>query len=124
MNDPLVARPPGRPRSVPAFLGGCAAVLVLVLALGGCGGASGGVANEASGGGFAEGLPIAGQKRGGTLKILGAESFTHMDPGQVYFQLDYMVAFATQRALYYFRPEDPKTEVPDLAVGPPVVSAD
>jgi peptide/nickel transport system substrate-binding protein len=123
MNDLRAARSRRRARSAPAFLG-CAAVLALAVVLGGCGGGRGGTANEAAPDGFAAALPVAGQQRGGTLKLLGAESFTHMDPGQAYFQLDYMVTFATQRALYYFRPEDPKTEVPDLAAGPPVVSAD
>jgi peptide/nickel transport system substrate-binding protein len=121
MNDPRAARSRRQPRSLPAFL---ACVAVLALALGGCGGGSGSGSSQASAGGFGTGLPVAGQKRGGTLNLLGAEGFSHMDPGQVYGQLDYMIAFATQRALYYFKPGDPKTEVPDLAEGPPVVSAD
>jgi peptide/nickel transport system substrate-binding protein len=102
---------------------GC--VALLSLGLGACGG-GGSVGNTTSkaGGGFGAGLPSSGQKRGGTLKLLGSEVFSHMDPGQVYGQLDYMIAYATQRALYYFKPEDPKTQVPDLADGDPVVSAD
>jgi peptide/nickel transport system substrate-binding protein len=124
MNDELAVRPRRRPRSLPALLAGAAA---LALALGGCGGGGGGSGADKSApgtGGFAAFLPADGQKRGGTLKLLGAEGFFHLDPGAAYFQLDYMITFATQRALYHFNPEDPKTQVPDLADGPPVVSAD
>ncbi len=104
---------------------GCVALLAPVL--GACGssskdGSSSGAAQTSAG--FASGLPVDGQKRGGTLNLLGAEGFSHKDPGQVYFQLDYMIAYATQRPLYYFKPEDPTTPVPDLADGDPVVSAD
>lgn len=110
---PRVARPP--------VLG---SVALLTLVLGACGGGSSKESSSSSAGGFLAATPLDGQKRGGTLKLLGAEGFSHMDPGQVYFQLDYMVTYATQRALYYFKPQDPKTQIPDLADGPPDVSAD
>jgi peptide/nickel transport system substrate-binding protein len=103
------------------------ATALLALALGACGGGSDDdspSSSATSDTGFASGVPVSGQKRGGTLKLLSAEGFSHMDPGQVYFQLDYMIAYATQRGLYYYKPEDPKTAVPDLADGAPVVSAD
>ena len=107
---------------------GTLAVLALLTAtLGACGGGgsdSGGGTSATSAGGFASGEPVSGQKRGGTLKLLGSEGFSHLDPGQVYFQLDYMVSYATQRSLYYFKPEDPKTKVPDLADGQPQISSD
>jgi peptide/nickel transport system substrate-binding protein len=100
-------------------------VVVATLSLSACGGSSSkDTASSNAGGGFSAGTPTADQKRGGTLKLLSAEAFSHTDPGQVYFQLDYMVAFATQRGLYYFKPEDSKNQVPDLADGQPVVSAD
>jgi peptide/nickel transport system substrate-binding protein len=106
----------------PAVLG---SVIVLTLGLGACGGSSSNSPSPSAGaGGFLAGVPVSGQKRGGTLKLLGAEGFSHMDPGQVYGQLDYMITFATQRPLYYFKPEDPRHQVPDLADGQPVVSAD
>jgi peptide/nickel transport system substrate-binding protein len=101
----------------------CTALVASVL--GSCGGGSSSSSSlSTSAGGFASGEPVAAQKRGGTLKLLGAQGFSHMDPGQVYFQLDYMVTYATQRALYYFKPDDANAAVPDLADGPPVVSAD
>jgi peptide/nickel transport system substrate-binding protein len=106
-----------------AALLGCAAPLAL--ALGACGGSSGDASRPpTTRGGYGSALPSADQKRGGTLKLLSAEAFAHTDPGVVNFQLDYMVTFATQRALYYYKPEDPSKPVPDLAAGQPVVSAD
>jgi peptide/nickel transport system substrate-binding protein len=100
-------------------------LLLTTLALGACGGGS----DDASGpptsrGGYGSPVPSGHQKRGGTLKLLAAETFKNLDPGATNFQMDYMITFATQRALYYFRPEDPSTPVPDLADGPPLVSGD
>ncbi len=118
MNE-LHPRRSRRQLPVRPMLLGCVAALTLVL--GACGGGSD---KQVAAGGFNAALPVDGQKRGGTLKLLGAEGFFHLDPGASYFQLDYMITYATQRALYYLKPEDPKTQVPDLAVGPPQVSAD
>lgn len=102
------------------------AIALSVLVLGACGGDDGGDAAKAPtrGDGFNAAVPVDGQKRGGTLKLLGAESFAHLDPGAAYFQLDYMITSAAHRGLYSYKPEDPKTPVPDLADGQPVVSAD
>ena len=119
MNDLRPTRSRRQLRFRPAVLG-CVAVLALLL--GACGG--GGSDKNVAAGGFNAAVPTDGQKRGGTLKLLGAEGFFHLDPGASYFQLDYMVTYATQRPLYYFKPDDPKTAVPDLADGPPQVSAD
>jgi len=119
MND-LRLRRARRPLPSRPLLLGCVATVALVL--GACGGSSSD--KKVAAGGFASGLPTDGQKRGGTLKLLGSEGFFHLDPGGSYFQLDYMVTYATQRPLYYFKPDDPKTAVPDLADGPPQVSAD
>jgi peptide/nickel transport system substrate-binding protein len=66
----------------------------------------------------------AGGKKGGSVKLLAVESFAHLDPGIAYFQPDYIVTFAAQRPLYYYRPGDPLHPVPDLASGPPKISAD
>lgn len=101
------------------------AVALSALVLGACGGGDDDDANApATGGGFNAALPADGQKRGGTLKLLGSEAFAHLDPGAAYFQLDYMIMYATHRPLYYFNPEDPKTALPDLADGQPDISAD
>jgi peptide/nickel transport system substrate-binding protein len=107
---------------------GC--VGLLALGLGACGGGSSSTkdssspSSSATAAGFDAAVPSADQKRGGTLKLLGAEGFSNSDPGQVYFQLDYGIAYATQRSLYYFKPQDPTTPVPDLADGDPVIAPD
>lgn len=92
------------------------------VALAACGGGGGGK------GRFSDGLPQAGQKRGGTLTLLSSESFVSMDPGSAYFQLDYEVVYDTQRLLYSWLPNklatDPGQPAPDLAAGPPRVSRD
>jgi peptide/nickel transport system substrate-binding protein len=63
-----------------------------------------------------------GQKKGGTLNVVSAEGWEHLDPGQSYFQIDYLVVYATQRPLYSFTPNSKMT--PDLAAGPPQISSD
>src|SRR3954451_3085341 len=64
-----------------------------------------------------------GQQKGGTLNVVSAEGWSHLDPGQSYFQIDYLVVYATHRPLYSFKPEG-GLPVPDLASGPPQISAD
>jgi peptide/nickel transport system substrate-binding protein len=111
-------------RDIPAAtrlaIQGCL-VLLTTLALGACGG---GASKDATRGGYGSVLPSADQKRGGTLTLLSGDAFAHLDPGAAYGQLDYIITYATQRGLYYFKPQDPKTLVPDIADGLPVVSAD
>src|ERR1041384_3827544 len=98
-----------------------AALLLTALALGSCGG---GGSSDPARGSYGSVLPSDDQKRGGTLTLLSADPFSHLDPGAAYTQVDYMIIYATQRALYYFKPQDRTTPVPDIADGPPVVSAD
>jgi peptide/nickel transport system substrate-binding protein len=74
--------------------------------------------------GGAETKPVAGQKKGGTLKVQSAEGFEHLDPGSSYFQVDYEAVYAVHRPLYSFKPEDPVNPVPDLASGAAQVSPD
>jgi peptide/nickel transport system substrate-binding protein len=69
-------------------------------------------------------VPVSGQSKGGSIKFLSAESFQHLDPGTAYFQLDYMIDFAVHRSLYYYKPDEPTTPIPDLAEGDPQVAAD
>src|SRR5207253_5648354 len=65
---------------------------------------------------------LTGGKRGGTLNVVQAEDFEHLDPGQSYFQIDYGVTSATQRYLYSYKPNNFSTPVPDLAEGPAQLS--
>jgi len=90
----------------------------VALALGACGNSG----SSTSGKVGQPGLPVPGQKKGGTLKVLSNESFQHLDPGQAYFQLDYQALSPTQRQLYAYRPDNSKKPVPDLAVGDPKIS--
>jgi peptide/nickel transport system substrate-binding protein len=67
--------------------------------------------------------PLTGGHRGGVLNVLDETDFESLDPGQAYYSLDYEVVYATQRPLYSYRPNSLQP-VPDLAAGPPHISAD
>ncbi|HEY2770532.1 MAG TPA: ABC transporter substrate-binding protein [Solirubrobacteraceae bacterium] len=104
----------------------------LAFALAACGGSSS--SNSGSSGASSSGssglkpaLDGSGQnltngKKGGTLTVYDHEDFSHLDPGQSYFSLDYEVIYATQRPLYQFSPDSSTKEVPDFASGPPTVT--
>lgn len=62
--------------------------------------------------------------RGGTLTVEDSNDFQSLDPGQAYNSLDYEVVYATQRPLFSYLPGETETSSPDLASGPPIVSAD
>ena len=68
--------------------------------------------------------PAPAVQRGGAVTFLAAADVDYIDPGQTYYTFGYMVAYAVHRPLYSFRPEDGVNPVPDLAVGPPEISAD
>lgn len=63
------------------------------------------------------------QHMGGTLNLISAEGWEHLDPGASYFQIDYLIEYATQSPLYM---DDPTTEQekPLLADGMPTISPD
>jgi hypothetical protein len=61
-------------------------------------------------------------KKGGTLKMLWSSDVDYIDAGAAYYQLSYMVDYATQRPLYSWAPDEETTATPDLAVGQPVVT--
>jgi peptide/nickel transport system substrate-binding protein len=83
--------------------------------LAGCGG-EGSPAGDA-----ADGAPVT---RGGVLTVLWTDDVDNIDPGATYYQMGYMVAYATQRPLYSWKPDDGQTPVPDLAESDPQVSED
>jgi peptide/nickel transport system substrate-binding protein len=105
-----------------------AAASTLVLAA--CGGSNddnksgGSSAGSTAANGLADVGTSSDQKKGGTLKVVTAEGWEHLDPGQSYFQIDYLVVYAVHRPLYSFTPDSPRDPVPDLAEGPPKISAD
>jgi peptide/nickel transport system substrate-binding protein len=67
---------------------------------------------------------VAQGKKGGTLTYLAAGDVDYLDTGQTYYTFGYMVAYSTNRTLYSFKPTDSVHPVPDLATGPPEISAD
>ena len=96
------------------------AFLALALAgavLTGCGG---GGSSEKDAGGKAS---VEG-KQGGKLTMLWTDDVDNIDPGITYYQMGYMVSYATQRPLYSWKPEDGDAPVPDLAESQPQISRD
>lgn len=77
-----------------------------------------------SGNGSATGDTGKGGHRGGTVTLLTTQDVTSLDPGVTYQSLDLNLLSATQRTLYAYAPNDPTNIVPDLAAGPPQISAD
>src|SRR5918995_1078925 len=101
-------------RSSAALLAALAVVAV------GCGGSS---SEGGSGEAGNSGAPVEG-KKGGKVTFLAAADVDYLDPGQTYYTFGYTVAYATQRPLYSFKPDDAETPVPDLAEGEPEISKD
>src|SRR4051794_34964697 len=98
-------------------LGLLACLAALVLA--GCGG--GGGKNDETG--TSSGSPVQG-KQGGKLTMLWTDDVDFIDPGQTYYQMGIMLAYATQRPLYNWKPDDSEHPVPDLAESDPQISPD
>ena len=63
-------------------------------------------------------------KKGGDLTVMYAGDVDNIDPGITYYQYGFNVAYATQRPLYSFKPDDAINPEPDLAEGPPEISDD
>ncbi len=63
-------------------------------------------------------------KKGGTVTALSAGDVDYMDPGQAYYTFSYQVMYSMQRSLYYFSPDDPDKQIPDLAEGDPEIADD
>jgi peptide/nickel transport system substrate-binding protein len=117
-----------------------AAATALVIAVAACGSSgssssssassgssSGGTSSNSSGlslAGLANTKPVSTQKMGGTLNVISNEGWEHLDPGASYFQIDFLVVYATQTPLYMFTPNSNTKPVPALASGPPQISAD
>ena len=85
--------------------------------LAGCGGDEGSDERGAAG-------PSAEGRQGGKLTMLWTDDVDFIDPGATYYQMGYVVGYATQRPLYSYRPQDAETAVPDLAESDPQVSED
>ncbi len=90
------------------------------LALAGCGGDD----SESEESAGQETAPSQQAKKGGDLTMLYAADVDKIDPGVTYYQYGFVVAYATQRPLYSFKPDDAVNPEPDLAEGPPEISED
>ena len=90
-----------------------------VLALAGCGGDD--TEEPAEQGGEA---PQQEAKKGGDLTLVYAADVDKIDPGATYYQYGMNIAYATQRPLYSYKPDDASNLEPDLAEGPPEIAED
>ena len=63
------------------------------------------------------------RKKGGTLKLISAGDVDSVDPGQTYYAFGWQVLNGVHRTLYAIPANSTRT-VPDLAAGPPRISAD
>ena len=63
-------------------------------------------------------------KKGGSVTVLSAGDVDYMDPGQGFYTFTYQIMYSMQRPLYYFSPEDPDKQIPDLAESDPEISED
>lgn len=106
---------------VPAVAIACA---IVVAACGSSGGGGGSTTSSSSLSlsGLANTKPSSSQHMGGTLHVISAEGWEHLDPQASYFQIDYLVVYSTQSPLYTFTPTSPTKPVPLMASGQPVVS--
>jgi peptide/nickel transport system substrate-binding protein len=68
--------------------------------------------------------PPQNAKQGGDLTIEYAADTDNIDPGISYYQYGMNIAYATQRPLYSYKPDDAKTLQPDLAESAPDISKD
>lgn len=61
---------------------------------------------------------------GGRVTVLASGDVDFLDPGLTYYTFGYQVTYSVNRALYYFAPDAPTREIPDVAAGPPDISPD
>ena len=95
-----------------------AVVAVLALTAAGCGGGNDNGSEQPAQNNAAP----QEAKKGGDLSVLYAADVDNIDPGITYYQYGFLVAYATQRPLYSYKPDDAKNPEPDLAEGPPQIS--
>jgi peptide/nickel transport system substrate-binding protein len=100
------------------------ATLAAVAALAGAAGCGGG---DDKGGGETSAnqtTPPQDAKSGGDLTVAYAGDTDNIDPGISYYQYGMNVAYATQRPLYSYKPDNAKDLEPDLAESAPDISED
>jgi len=103
---------------------------LLALALSSCGSSNNGstTASGAPTGAAAQFAPPTAPpdnaQKGGNLNVIASGDVDYTDPGAEYYVFSYMVAEATQRALFGWQPDDVQLPTPDLADGDAQVSSD
>jgi peptide/nickel transport system substrate-binding protein len=98
----------------------CAGIVAaLALAVTNCGGGGQADTPEKS-----DSAPKQAPKTGGKLSVLWANDIDLIDCGESYYQVGWMVCWATQRPLYNYKPDQGTKMVADLAEGDPQVSTD
>ncbi len=98
---------------------GAAALALVVAACGSSDKSSSGSSSSSA----SSGQEVGGGKQGGVLRQLGSSDVDYLDPGHTYYTVGFQIAYATQRSLYSFRP-DQTEPVPDLAADKPQISDD
>jgi peptide/nickel transport system substrate-binding protein len=93
---------------------------VLALGVAGCGGSD----DEGSEQPAQNNTAPQEAKKGGDLTVKYAGDVDNIDPGITYYQYGFNVAYATQRPLYSYKPDDAINPEPDLAEGPPEIASD
>jgi peptide/nickel transport system substrate-binding protein len=106
-------------------IGAPAIVAIGMVALAACGSSDkGGSTRTSSSKSSTSPTAIKAGKAGGKLTVLSAGDVDYLDPGLAYYTFGYMVQYAVNRTLYSFKPDNSEKPVPDLAAGPPQISAD
>src|SRR3954452_21165389 len=102
------------------------AAVVLTAPAAACGSGSSSQGTTAGGAGAGAAITGAGAaaQKGGKLTVLAAADIDYLDPGQSYYVFGLLVSTAVNRQLYYYKPGDSRSATPDLATGPPRISAD
>src|SRR3954453_18674744 len=98
-----------------------AALMSLALFVAACGSSSSSSSGTVK---SSAGQKIPQGKQGGELTVLSAGDVDYMDPGQMYYTFGYMIAYAVNRALYSFKPDNAEKPVPDNAEAEPQISSD
>ena len=80
--------------------------------------------SSSTGDGDSAGTTVPEGKKGGSVTALAAGDVDYMDPGQAFYTYSYQIVYSTQRSLYYFAPDAPDKQIPDLADGDPEIAAD
>ena len=98
-----------------------AVAAVLALGVAGCGGGDNETASEEP---AQNNTAPQEAKKGGDLTVMYAGDVDNIDPGITYYQYGFNVAYATQRPLYSYKPDDAINPEPDLAEAAPEIADD